>query len=48
VSLTPPVARRLNAVRWNVAARVLWAWILTIPGAAIVAAASFYVVDALS
>jgi PiT family inorganic phosphate transporter len=41
-------ARRLNAVRWNVAARVLWAWILTIPGAAIVAAASFYVVDALS
>jgi PiT family inorganic phosphate transporter len=25
--------RRLSAVRWGVAGRVLWAWILTIPGA---------------
>ena len=29
---------RLSAVRWGVAGRVVWAWILTIPGAAIVAA----------
>jgi inorganic phosphate transporter, PiT family len=25
--------RRLSAVRWGVAGRVLWAWVLTIPGA---------------
>src|SRR2546421_73568 len=33
--------QRLSAVRWGVAGRVVWAWILTIPGAAIVAAAVF-------
>jgi PiT family inorganic phosphate transporter len=32
---------RLSAVRWGVAGRVLWAWILTIPGAALVAAAVY-------
>ena len=26
-------ARRLSAVRWGVAGRVVWAWLLTIPGA---------------
>ncbi len=26
-------ARRMSAVRWGVAGRVVWAWILTIPGA---------------
>jgi inorganic phosphate transporter, PiT family len=26
-------ARRLSAVRWGVAGRVVWAWVLTIPGA---------------
>ena len=36
--------QRLSAVRWGVAGRVVWAWILTIPGAAIVAAAVFGVV----
>jgi PiT family inorganic phosphate transporter len=29
---------RLSAVRWGVAGRVVWAWILTIPGAAVVSA----------
>jgi inorganic phosphate transporter, PiT family len=29
---------RLSAVRWGVARRVVWAWVLTIPGSAIVAA----------
>jgi PiT family inorganic phosphate transporter len=29
--------RRLSAVRWGVAGRVVWAWILTIPGAGLVA-----------
>jgi inorganic phosphate transporter, PiT family len=34
---------RLSAVRWGVAGRVVWAWILTIPGAAAVAALSYAV-----
>ena len=32
---------RLSAVRWGVAGRIVWAWILTIPASAAVAAASF-------
>jgi len=28
--------KRLSAVRWGVAGRVVWAWILTIPGTAVV------------
>ena len=30
--------RRLSAVRWGVAGRIVWAWILTIPAAAFIAA----------
>jgi len=30
--------KRFNAVRWAVAGRILWAWILTIPGSALLAA----------
>jgi PiT family inorganic phosphate transporter len=33
--------RRLSAVRWGVAGRVVWAWILTIPAAGLVGAATF-------
>jgi len=29
--------QRLSAVRWGVAGRVVWAWILTIPGAFLIA-----------
>jgi len=36
--------QRLSAVRWGVAGRVVWAWILTIPGAGLVAAATYAVV----
>jgi PiT family inorganic phosphate transporter len=35
---------RLSAVRWGVAARIVWAWVLTIPAAALVAAAAFWLV----
>jgi PiT family inorganic phosphate transporter len=35
--------RRLSAVRWGVAGRIVWAWILTIPASALIAAATFYV-----
>jgi PiT family inorganic phosphate transporter len=30
--------RKLTAVRWGVAGRIVWAWVLTVPGAAIIAA----------
>jgi len=33
---------RLSAVRWGVAGRIVWAWVLTIPAAASVAAATYY------
>jgi PiT family inorganic phosphate transporter len=35
--------QRLSAVRWGVAKNILWAWILTIPVAAIVSAACFWI-----
>jgi len=33
--------QRFSAVRWGVAGRILWAWILTIPASAIVAGATW-------
>jgi PiT family inorganic phosphate transporter len=39
--------QRLSAVRWGIAGRVVWAWILTIPGAALVAAATYGIVQTL-
>jgi PiT family inorganic phosphate transporter len=33
--------RRLTAVRWGVAREVVWAWILTIPGSAVIAAIAY-------
>jgi PiT family inorganic phosphate transporter len=38
---------RLSAVRWGVAARIVWAWILTIPAAALVAALAYLLVRAV-
>jgi PiT family inorganic phosphate transporter len=37
--------RRLSAVRWNVAGRIVWAWILTIPASAIVSATLYYLLS---
>ena len=34
---------RLSAVRWGIAGRIVWAWILTIPAAAVMAALCYYV-----
>jgi inorganic phosphate transporter, PiT family len=39
--------RRLSAVKWGVAGRIVWAWILTIPAAALVAAVSYWIVSTL-
>jgi len=35
--------QRLSAVRWGVAGKIVWAWILTIPASAAVSAALFWV-----
>jgi PiT family inorganic phosphate transporter len=37
-------ATRISAVRWGVARRIVWAWILTIPASAAVAAFAFWVI----
>ncbi len=40
--------QRLSSVRWAVAARIVWAWILTIPFAALIAALAYAVTRTLS
>ena len=37
-------AKRFSAVKWGVAGRIVWAWILTIPMAAIIAALSYGII----
>ncbi len=39
--------KRLSAVRWGVAGRVVWAWILTIPGTAIVSMICWWLLSIL-
>ena len=36
---------RLSAVRWGVATRIVWAWVITIPAAAIIGALSFFIAE---
>lgn len=36
--------KRLSAVKWGVAGRIVWAWVLTIPAAAIIAAVSYEII----
>jgi PiT family inorganic phosphate transporter len=38
----------LSAVKWGVAGRIVWAWVLTIPLAALISAVSFWIYWALS
>jgi inorganic phosphate transporter, PiT family len=38
-------ARRASAVRWNVAGSIVYAWVLTIPAAALVAALAYWAVS---
>src|SRR6266536_2811967 len=40
--------RRLSAVRWGVAGRIVWAWVITIPAAASTAAFSYWAMARLS
>lgn len=37
-------AKRFSAVKWGVAGRIVWAWVLTIPAAAFIAAVSYFVI----
>ncbi len=39
--------RRLSAVKWGVAGRIVWAWVLTIPLAAAMSAVTYLVIEAL-
>jgi PiT family inorganic phosphate transporter len=41
-------SNRLSAVRWGLAGRIVWAWIVTIPAAALVSALSFWILNAVA
>jgi len=38
---------RLSAIRWGLAVRIVWAWILTIPGSALISAVCWYGISLL-
>ena len=40
-------AHRLSAVRWGVAGRIVWAWVLTIPAAAGIAGVAYLILRAV-
>lgn len=39
------VTKRVSAVRWGVTVNLLWAWILTIPVSALIAATTYYILN---
>jgi inorganic phosphate transporter, PiT family len=39
--------QRVSAVRWGIAGRIVWAWLLTIPATAILAALSYFILAAI-
>ena len=41
------MTKRLSAVRWGVTINIIWAWILTIPVSAAVAAITYYILKAI-
>ncbi|MFM7446861.1 MAG: inorganic phosphate transporter, partial [Tabrizicola sp.] len=36
-------ARRVHAVRWGIAGQIVWAWIITIPAAALMGAIFYWI-----
>ena len=40
-------SRRLSAVRWNVASNIVVAWVVTLPAAGLIAAATYWLVNAV-
>ena len=41
-------AKRLSAVRWGITIRIVWAWIFTIPGAALIAGTFYFLFHLIS
>jgi PiT family inorganic phosphate transporter len=39
-------SKRMASVRWGMAGRIVWAWVMTIPAAAIIAAIAFWIIPA--
>jgi inorganic phosphate transporter, PiT family len=39
--------QRASAVRWGIAGRIVWAWLITIPASAVISALSYWVLAAL-
>ncbi|MFZ5732403.1 MAG: inorganic phosphate transporter, partial [Pseudomonadota bacterium] len=39
--------KRSSAVRWNVASSIVYAWVITIPASAAIAAATYWIVQLL-
>jgi PiT family inorganic phosphate transporter len=39
---------RFSAVRWGIARRIVWAWIITIPASAGLAATSYWILSSIS
>lgn len=39
--------KRPSAVRWGVATRIVWAWVLTIPASAAIAGGTYYIIEIL-
>ncbi len=37
--------KRVSAVRWGLAGNIVWAWVLTIPASAVVAAISYWIIE---
>ena len=41
------ITRRIAAVRWGVAGKIVWAWVLTIPISALMAAIVYSLINLL-
>jgi len=40
--------QRLSAVRWGIAGRIVWAWVFTLPAAALMAGTAFIIMNRLT
>jgi len=41
------ITRRVRAVRWGIASKIVWAWLFTIPCSALIAAATYFLVKSI-
>jgi PiT family inorganic phosphate transporter len=39
---------RMSAVRWGIASRIVWAWVFTIPAAALISATALWIIMRLT